>query len=248
MKKLFLALLVYLNCAPTPRIQTPVVEIEKRSDNIEVKEIETIEVPEKHTQAQKDARFIVKTLQDRLKERSGFSRVLGYTHFNNSQYNLSYDFEAGQFCELNGSPLFKGALSINFEDNYIVNGHTTAMNHLNFFLTPPDYKFEDFALLHAEFPRQKLINYVTEHYGPFPQAQQWHEELLHYLAMELREEPANIRTNSTYNSIVIYHQEKEIGAEEEKIIQDYQKLMQALPKQHAIPESKIGFVHLCDEP
>ncbi len=239
-----ISLLAYLSCATPPlKVQVPIVEVPPYSSNIVDKGTRIVDLPPKEPSAKTAADFIVKTLEEKITEHAGATYARGYIKFNTPLlYDLQYTFNPANVCELGSSkPLSKGSLQVSVQDwKYIVNGNNTQTS-IYFYDVSPFYIAKDFSFHQMA---SNGLSGVFDIYAAFPEAQKFYEEMLLYIAEELKQDSQNI---AQYGDIIsVQHKERNIDQREEKLFQRFKGFLDALPAQQPIPLHKYISLSPCN--
>ncbi|GEM_PF-5088783 len=232
------SMLAYLNCTVPPITPVLIVEVPHSSVTMIDKGTKTVERPSKELSAKEAADFIIKTLEEKIVENAGTTRVNGYINFNPTQYYFSYTYDQVNICEIDSSkPLFKGMLQVRFLDiDYVVNGNSTqASSYFN--TVSPFYIANNFSF-HQTASNQ--LSQKSDFYAGFPAAQKFYEEMLRYVADQLKQ-PESI-VQYPINILSIHHKEKDIGQREEQLFQRFRILLEALPRQPPLQGNKTILV------
>ncbi len=246
--KYALALLpLYLSCAAPKEIKSPIVIIELENNPI-VMEDEPIEVQRllpKEPPAKKAADYIVKTLEGKIKE-TGKSYAHGeITGVGHNDYILNYAFDPRTtLCEVgSGKQVANGSLYLHFQEGlYVANG-TSSQTIIDFETVQPFYVATNFRYYHVEFLGNGIAIDTLNLYPIFPEAQKMYEEMLLYIAEELKHGSLIIRLGT--DKISIEHTDQELLGEE-NLLKSYEIFKEAFPKHHPYPEAKITLLKHCD--
>jgi len=239
------SMLAYLSCAaPKETVQVPVVEVSGDSITIVERNIRTEELP-KDSPAKKAADFIVKTLEEKIKENPGTKYVRGGISIYGSHiYYINYKFDPADLCEVSsGKKLFKGSLSLDFRDWFYVANGTSSQTIMDFELVP---HATTFRYLHGEYPGNGSSISKSGIYPAFPEAQKMLEEMLLYIAEELKK-PLKIEFEP--GAISILHPDVVLGNQkEENILKgSYTGFIKAFPEQQPYPTgAKVTLVKACN--
>src|SRR3989344_8651691 len=222
------SMLAYLSCAaPKETVQVPVIEVSGDSVTIIERNIRTGELP-KYPPAMIAANFIVKALEEKIKENPGTKYVSGGIRIEGSHiYNLNYRFDSTDLCEVSsGKQMLKESLSLSFQDWFYQTKGASSQTTIDFELVPHD---ANFRYLHGEYPGNGSSIEKFGIYHAFPEAQKMLEEMLLYIAEELKK-PLKIEFGT--EAISIQHPNAVLRDEEEIILKgSYQEFIKAFPAQ-----------------
>ena len=236
-----LSFLAYLSCAtPQATIQVPIVEVQGNSVTIVDKGIRNVAQEQKELPAKKAADFIVKTLEEKITEHPGAVYAYGTIKIDASPhyYEAYYTFHPIKVCE-DGSNTFlsKGALFIRFENWESVGNRYYTLYSISFETVKPFYSAERFTYYHERGDGSTKYNY----YPAFPEARKMHQELLIYIAEELKH-PYNIELHG--DVISIHHPDRDLGDQkEENLFKSWVKFIYAFPAHQPYPPGK-NITHL----
>lgn len=246
-----LALPFYLSCAVhTTSPQIPVIYIEHHPAAMITEEVRPQKIPPP-SPAKEAAEFITKKLEELISENPGTTRVRGEISLNGSPArHFNYTFDTADFCEVgSGEQVSKGTLFIHFQDwKYVTHGFSTissAYTAISFNTVRPFYDTENFLFNHTEFPANSASSISKlDFYPAFPEAQKMYEEMLLYIAQELKQESLDIDTDD--EKIVIRRPDQPYNKHDEKFYQSYVDLINALPEKSPYPpEARYTFLEPC---
>src|SRR3989344_1103658 len=227
------SMLAYLSCA-TPKTvpsQAPVVEVQNNPIIITEKPVDNVKLPSRYPPVKIAADFIVKTLEEKIKETPGAAYASGNIRIDGDSdiYRVTYTFEPTDVCKSGSDkPLTKGLLTTEFFDWKFV-AHPANLGSqtlIEFKTVKPFYALESFLYFHDESPSNASTR-IFSFYPTFKEARKLSEETLLYIAEELKQKPLNVKLGE--DAVFIIHPNRNIGDHEESLLKSYKEFINVIP-------------------